>query len=111
MSQLATVVAHLDEVCSLTWKILVLVYQLGVGLGAAGGMKVGVEVVLCIIDFALHEVVLVTILFLSEDDLGEELVDLGLRGMAPSVGANIEGELHDCAFEGLGKDSVGGERS
>ena len=27
--------------------------------------------------------------------------------MAPFVGANIEGELSDGAFEGFGKDSVG----
>ena len=109
MSWLATVVAHLDEACGLTWKMLVLVHQLGVDFGSAGGMKAGAEAVLCIINFALHEVILITILFLSEDDLGEGLIDLGSRGVAPFVGADVEGGLRDCAFEGLGKDGVGGE--
>ena len=109
VSWLATVVAHLDEACGLTRKMLVLIHRLSVGFGAAGGVKVGVEAILCIVDLALQEGILITILFLSEDDLVKGLVDLGLRGMTPSVGVDIEGRLSDGAFEGLGKDSVGGE--
>ena len=86
-----------------------LVYRLSVGFSAAWGMKVGVEAVLCIVDFALHEVILITILFLSEDDLGEKLVNLGSCGVTPFVGVDVEGGLHDRAFKGLGKDSVGGK--
>ena len=109
MSQLATIVAHLNEACSLTWKMFVLVHWLGVDFGAVWGMKAGVEAVLCIVDFALYKVVLVAILFLSEDDLGEGLVDLNSRGMTPFVGADVESGLRDGASEGLGKDGIGGE--
>ena len=72
-------------------------------------MKAGAEVVLCIIDLALQEGVLISILFLSEDDLGEGLVNLSLCGMAPLVGVDVEGGLSDGAFKGLGKGSVGSE--
>ena len=107
--QLATVIAHLDEVCGLTWKTLILVYQLSVGLGAVGGMKARAKVVLCIINLALQEGVLITILFLSKDDLGEELVNLGPCGVKPSVEADVEGRPSDGAFKELDKDSVSSE--
>ena len=109
VSWLATVVAHLNEVRSLTWKTFVLVHWLSVNFGAAWGMKAGAEAVLCVVDFALYEVILITILFLSKDNLGEGLVNFSSHGVTPFVGADIEGRLRDSAFEGLGKDSVGGE--
>ena len=104
MSQLATIVAHLDKVCSLTWKMFVLVHRLGVDFGAAWGMKVEAEVVLCIVDFALYEVVLIAILFLSEDDLGKGLVNFSSCGVTPFVGADVKGGLCDGASERFGKD-------
>ena len=105
----ATVISHLDEACGLFWKMLVLVHWLGVDFSAAGSVKAGVEAVLCIVDLALQEGILIAILFLSEDDFGEGLVDLCLCGVVPFVGADVEGGLSDGAFEGLGKDGVGGE--
>ena len=101
MSWPATVVAHLDEVCGLTWKMFVLIHQLGVDFSVTWGVKAGVETVLCVVDFALHEIILVTILFLSKDDLGKGLVDLSLRGVTPFVGANVEGRLCDGVTRGL----------
>ena len=109
MSWPATVIAHLDEACGLAWKMLMLIHQLGVDFGVVGGMQKGVKAVLCIFNLALQEGVLIAILFLSEDDLGEGLVDFSPGGVAPFVGADIKGGLSDGAFEGLGKDGVDGE--
>ena len=99
-------------------KMLVFVHQLGVCFSVLGGVQARVEAVLCIIDLALQEGVLIAVFFFSgsmlfrafsEVDLSEVFVNFGPFGMVPFVGMDVEGRLGDGAFKELGKNGISSE--